>query len=57
MVKGGVSRVQDGKVAPLDIQIAFNILALLMAIQLYDNFLKDTIGGGKTIDQLVGLEK
>ena len=57
MVKGGVSRVQDGKVAPLDIQIAFNILAILMAIQLYDNFLKDTIGGGKTIDQLVGLEK
>ncbi len=57
MIKGGTARVQDGKMAPLDIQIAFNILAILLAVQLYDSFLKDTIGGGKTIDQLVGLEK
>ena len=46
----------DGKSAPIDIQIAFNILAICLGIQIYDNFLKNTIGDGKTIDELVGLK-
>lgn len=48
--------MKDGGMAPLEIQIAFNMLAIVMVIQFYDIALKDTIGGGKTIDELVGLE-
>ena len=46
----------DGKSAPIPIQITFNILAILIGAQLYENFLKDTIGGGKTLDEIVGLK-
>lgn len=49
-------QVKDSGFAPVHIQIAFNILAIMMAMQFYDIALKDTIGGGKTIDELVGLE-
>ena len=48
--------MQKGGSAPFDMQIAFNILAILLAVQIYDNFLKNNIGGGKTIDELVGLK-
>ena len=51
-----IENMMAGKDAPLDIQIGFNILAILIGIQIYENFLKDTIGGGKTIDELVGLK-
>lgn len=48
--------MQKGGAAPFDMQIAFNILAILMAVQIYDNFLKDNIGKGRTIDEIVGLK-
>ena len=48
--------MRKGGAAPFDIQVAFNILAILMAVKLYETFLKDNIGGGKTIDELVGLK-
>ena len=51
-----IQNMLAGKDAPFDIQIAFNILAILLAIQIYENVLKDTIGNGKTIDELVGLK-
>jgi len=51
-----INNMMEGKDAPLDIQIAFNILAIMIGIQIYENFLKDTIGNGKTIDELVGLK-
>jgi hypothetical protein len=51
-----IKKMQKGGAAPFDIQVAFNILAILLAVQIYDNFLKDTIGKGKTIDELVGLK-
>jgi len=56
MNKAAIQKMRAGGSAPFDIQIAFNIIALLLAVQLYDNHLKDTIGGGKTIDELVGLK-
>ena len=49
-------QVQPTGPAPVHIQIAFNILAIMLGAQLYDSFLKDTIGNGKTIDELVGLK-
>jgi len=51
-----ITDMMAGKDAPMDIQIMFNIMAILIGIQLYENFLKDTIGNGKTIDELVGLK-
>ena len=48
--------MKDGGVAPLEIQIAFNVLTLMLLFQFYDIALKDTIGNGKTIDELVGLK-
>ena len=42
----------DGGVAPVPIQIAFNILAILAGAQIYEMFLKDTIGNGKTLDYI-----
>jgi len=51
-----IENMLAGKSAPLDIQIAFNILAIVMGIQIYESFLKDTIGNGRTIDELVGLK-
>tara|TARA_R110001592_G_scaffold20489_8_gene83059 strand:- start:1153 stop:1335 length:183 start_codon:yes stop_codon:yes gene_type:complete len=51
-----IQRMIDGKSAPIPIQITFNILAILIGAQLYENFLKDTIGGGKTLDEIVGLK-
>ena len=51
-----IENMMSGKSAPLDIQIAFNILAIVMGIQIYESFLKDTIGNGRTIDELVGLK-
>jgi len=48
--------MKDGAVAPLEIQIAFNVLTLIVLFQFYDIALKDTIGNGKTIDELMGLE-
>jgi|TARA_R110000824_G_scaffold83627_2_gene209278 hypothetical protein len=51
-----IENMLAGKDAPLDIQIAFNIFAILIAIQFYESALKDTIGNGKTIDELVGLK-
>ena len=60
MDKSVIRKMQDGGNAPLDIQIAFNIIFLLAFVQIYDNHLKDsigdTIGKGKTIDELVGLK-
>lgn len=56
MDKSVIRKMQDGGNAPLDIQIAFNIIFLLAFVQIYDNHLKDSIGGGKTIDELVGLK-
>jgi len=52
----GVQRMLDGKTAPVEIQVAFNILAILLGAQIYETFLKDTIGGGKTLDEIVGLK-
>tara|TARA_R110000796_G_scaffold60549_1_gene140079 strand:+ start:628 stop:801 length:174 start_codon:yes stop_codon:yes gene_type:complete len=52
----GIERMKAGKSAPFDVQIAFNILALLVGIDLYDRFLKDKYGKGKTIDELLGLK-
>lgn len=46
----------DGGVAPVPIQIGFNILAILIGAQIYEQFLKDTIGNGKTLDEIVGLK-
>lgn len=51
-----IQSMKDGGTAPFDIQIAFNILAIAIGIQIYDNFLKDTLGDGKTLDELVGLK-
>jgi len=51
-----IENMLAGKDAPLDIQIAFNIFAILIAIQFYESALKDTIGNGKTIDEIVGLK-
>ena len=49
--------MQKGGSAPFDMQIAFNILAILLAVQIYDNFLKNNkYYEGKTIDELVGLK-
>tara|TARA_R100000908_G_C3689497_1_gene104493 strand:+ start:277 stop:447 length:171 start_codon:yes stop_codon:yes gene_type:complete len=56
MDRATIKKMQSGGAAPFDIQIAFNIIALLIGVQLYDNYLKDTVGGGKTIDELVGLK-
>ena len=56
-IESPIEVMQRGGAAPPDIQIAFNILAILLGMQLYDTFLKDTIAGGKTIDELVGLKK
>ncbi len=53
---GGIMDMKAGKAAPFDIQIGFNIIAILLGMQLYEQYLKDTIGGGKTIDELVGLK-
>ena len=52
----GIERMKAGKSAPFDMQIVFNILALLVGIDLYDRFLKDKYGKGKTIDELLGLK-
>ena len=46
----------DGGAAPVPIQIAFNILAILAGAHIYEMFLKDTIGNGKTLDEIVGLK-
>ena len=51
-----IQRMLDGKSAPFDIQIAFNILAIMIGVGIYDTYLKDTIGKGKTIDELLGLK-
>ena len=51
-----IEDMMAGKDAPVDIQIAFNILAIMIGIQIYENFLKDTIGNGRTIDEIVGLK-
>tara|TARA_R100001086_G_C11726171_1_gene228310 strand:+ start:498 stop:662 length:165 start_codon:yes stop_codon:yes gene_type:complete len=51
-----IKTMQKGGPAPFELQVAFNVLAILLAVQIYDNFLKDTIGKGKTIDELVGLK-
>ena len=56
MDKSVINKMQTGGDAPLDIQITFNILFLLMAAQVYDSYIKDKYGGGKTIDELVGLK-
>jgi hypothetical protein len=56
VISPGTQRMLDGKSAPLEIQIAFNILAILLGAQLYETFLKDTIGNGKTLDEIVGLK-
>ncbi len=56
MSKSGVKKMQDGGSAPFDIQVAFNILAILFAIKIYDSFLKDKYYEGKTIDELFGLK-
>lgn len=42
--------------APLGIQIWFNIFVIAGVITFYDNVLKDTIGNGKTVDELLGLK-
>jgi len=52
----GIERMKAGKSAPFDVQIAFNILAITLGIQIYEQFLKDSIGSGKTIDELLGLK-
>ena len=46
----------DGGAASVPIQIAFNILAILAGAQIYEMFLKDTIGNGKNLDEIVGLK-
>ena len=51
-----IMNMKAWKDAPFDIQVAFNILAIMMGMQIYEVYLKDTIGGGKTIDELVGLK-
>jgi len=51
-----IMNMKAGKAAPFDIQVGFNILAIMMGIQIYESVLKDTIGGGRTIDELVGLK-
>ena len=51
-----IQNMKAGKSAPFDIQVAFNILAITLGIQIYEQFLKDTIGKGKTIDELLGLK-
>jgi|TARA_R110000803_G_scaffold155444_1_gene220089 hypothetical protein len=51
-----IKKMQRGGSAPFDIQVAFNILAVLFAIKIYDSFLKDKYYEGKTIDELVGLK-
>jgi hypothetical protein len=56
MSKSGVKKMRDGGSAPFDIQVAFNILAILFAIKIYDSFLKDKYYEGKTIDELFGLK-
>jgi|TARA_R110000824_G_scaffold144586_1_gene312552 hypothetical protein len=56
MDKDTIRKMQSGGSAPFDLQIAFNILFMLMAVQIYDSFLKDKYGGGRTIDELVGLK-
>lgn len=48
--------MKSGKMAPFEIQIAFNILAVLMGVKIYDSFLKHNIGKGKSIDELLGLK-
>ena len=55
-LSGDILTMQQGGNAPLDMQIMFNIMAIMMGIQIYDNFLKEKYGGGKTIDELVGLK-
>ena len=42
--------------APLGIQIWFNIFVIAGLITFYDNVLKDKIGDGKTIDEILGLK-
>mgnify|MGYP003134264211 CR=1 FL=1 len=54
--QAGIDRMKAGKSAPFDVQIAFNILAITLGIQIYEQFLKDSIGSGKTIDELLGLK-
>ena len=56
MSNKSIKKMQDGGSAPFDIQVAFNILAILIAIKVYDSFLKDKYYDGKTIDELVGLK-
>ena len=47
---------KKSKFAPLGIQIWFNILVIAGLITFYDNVLKDKIGDGKTIDEILGLK-
>lgn len=56
MSNSGIKKMIDGGSAPFDIQVAFNILAILMALKIYDSFLKDKYYDGKTIDELLGLK-
>ena len=43
-IDGGIMDMKAGKSAPFDIQVAFNILAIMMGMQIYEVYLKDTIG-------------
>lgn len=48
--------MKAGKMAPFELQIAFNILVILMGVKIYDSFLKNNIGKGRSIDELLGLK-
>jgi len=56
MSKSSIKKMQEGGSAPFDIQVAFNILAILLALKIYDSYLKDKYYDGKTIDELLGLK-
>ena len=44
-----IMNMKAGKDAPFDIQVAFNILAIMMGMQIYEVYLKDTIFNSKTL--------
>ncbi len=56
MSNKSIAKMKAGGSAPFDLQVAFNILAILFSIKIYDSYLKDKYYEGKSIDELFGLK-
>lgn len=56
MNKRSYNKLKKGGLPPFEYQVAFNLLAIVALVGVYDNFLKDKYFDGKTIDELVGLD-